>query len=261
MTLRTTGILLAAWFAWSGHAQDTLIDTNAPPPPTPLLHPVPAVLVQSGADGLALENISTSIVRAAIAARCDALPLPAGRETEIVLPASAVQSGFTVSSSFAGGRDMPDPAGWFFLKATGVIVPGEQGFLGGERVRLDDHFDLGGSVIASTVVWQAVATTSTAPVALTYTNLVHLEPRNRFWRFMAEVPGGTSPTNDLTLRDFSFTVLPAESAEVLGVAVPAPEPVPEPVAVPAASLVPAAPVVPVAPLTPAPKKKRGFFGV
>ena len=101
------------------------------------------------------------------------------------------------------------------------------------------------------------------PVALAYKELVHLEPQNRFWRFMAEIPGGASPTNDLTLRDFSFTVLPAESADVLGVPVPAPEPVPEPVVVPAASLVPAAPVAPVeslAPLTPAAKKKRGLFG-
>lgn len=238
-------LMLVAMSVLIVRGQETLIDTNAPPPPVPPTYPVAAVVVQTAADG-ALTLLSTSTnpaLTALAAARAEAL-VPGGGLRDIQFEQSAVLGGWNVSGAFAGGLDQPATSDWYLVSVRAEAVPGSKGFTGGEYLSLETHYNANDSIRASNVIWRAEAE-STLSAAIVHTNLVHLAPENRYWRLVAVQEGGAAPTNDFTVRGLSFSVVPVEAGSA---------PVVAPVAVPDVS--PGA----TPDIAPPPKKKRGFLG-
>lgn len=235
-------LMLVAMSVLIVRGQETLIDTNAPPPPVPPAYPVAVVAVQTAADGtLTLVTTSTNPTLTAVAtARAESL-VPGGGLRDIQFEQSAVLGGWNVSGAFAGGMDQPATSDWYLVSVRAEAVPGEKGFTGGEYVSMETHFNANDSIRASNVIWRAEAE-STLPAAIVHTNLVYLAPENRYWRFVAVQEGGASPTNDFTVRRLSFSVVPVE---------PGTAPVVEPAVVPGVEPEIAPPL----------KKKRGFFGL
>jgi hypothetical protein len=238
-------LMLVAMSVLVVRGQEVAIDTNAVPPPVPPAYPVAVVSVQTAADGtLTLLPLSTNPALTAVAAaRADSL-VPGGGLRDIQFEQSAVLGGWNVSGAFAGGMDQPATSDWYAVSVRAEAVPGDKGFTGGEYLSLETHFNANDSIRASNVIWRAEAA-STLPAAIVHRDLVHLAPENRYWRFVAVQEGGASPTNDFSVRSFSFSVVPVEAGAA---------PVVAPVAVPAVS--PGA----TPEIAPPPKKKRGFFG-